>query len=57
MTGTWQPDGRTINPLSAPSAFDPAGTVTFAALAAGIKPLFWRRLRARAFEQIIVTMV
>ena len=35
---TWQPDGRTINPVtSAPSAYDAAGTVTFANLA-GLDP-------------------
>jgi subtilisin-like proprotein convertase family protein len=32
LTGTWQPDGRAINPQSAPTAFDAPGTVTFAAL-------------------------
>ncbi len=35
---TWQPDGRTINPVtSAPSAYDAAGTTTFANLA-GLSP-------------------
>ena len=35
---TWQPDGRTINPVtSVPSAFDAAGTVTFANLT-GLNP-------------------
>ena len=29
-TGIWQPDGRAINPLSAPSAFDAATPTTFA---------------------------
>jgi hypothetical protein len=29
LTGTWQPDGRAINPLGAPSTFDAAGTVNF----------------------------
>ena len=34
----WQPDGRTINPVtSSPSAFDAAGTVTFAAFS-GMNP-------------------
>ena len=32
LTGTWQPDGRAIDPQSPSSAFDAAGTVTFAAL-------------------------
>jgi hypothetical protein len=30
LTGTWQPDGRTINPQSSPGAFDSAGRVSFA---------------------------
>ncbi|HOX56451.1 MAG TPA: PEP-CTERM sorting domain-containing protein [Candidatus Paceibacterota bacterium] len=30
LTGTWDPDGRTISPLSTPDKFDAAGTVTFA---------------------------
>ncbi len=35
---TWQPDGRTINPVtSAPSDYDAAGTVTFANLT-GLSP-------------------
>jgi subtilisin-like proprotein convertase family protein len=29
LTGTWQPDARDIDPLSAPSAFDAAGTANF----------------------------
>jgi hypothetical protein len=29
-SGTWQPDGRNISPLGAPSSFDPAGNVRFA---------------------------
>jgi hypothetical protein len=29
-SGTWQPDGRNISPLGAPSSFDAAGTVSFA---------------------------
>jgi hypothetical protein len=29
LTGTWQPDGRAIDPQSSPSSFDAPGTVTF----------------------------
>jgi hypothetical protein len=29
LTGTWQPDGRGLDPLSAAAAFDAAGTATF----------------------------
>ena len=29
LTGTWQPDGRAVDPLSAPSAFDSASRVNF----------------------------
>jgi hypothetical protein len=29
LTGTWQPDGRNIDPLSSPGAFDSASRVTF----------------------------
>ena len=29
MTGTWQPDGRTIDPLSSPGNFDSASRVGF----------------------------
>src|ERR1035441_3726888 len=29
LTGTWQPDGRAIDPQSSPSAFDSAGRVSF----------------------------
>jgi hypothetical protein len=35
LTGTWQPDGRTVNPglaSSSPGSFDAPGTVTFGAL-------------------------
>lgn len=37
-TGTWQPDGRAIDPLSAASAFDLAGTATFANRFSGMNP-------------------
>ena len=30
LTGTWQPDGRAIDPLSTPGSFDSATPVTFA---------------------------
>jgi hypothetical protein len=29
LTGTWQPDGRAIDPQGAPNTFDAAGTVNF----------------------------
>jgi hypothetical protein len=29
LTGTWQPDGRAIDPLSAPGSFDSASRVNF----------------------------
>ena len=32
LAGTWQPDGRAIDPLSAPGSFDSASRVTFGAL-------------------------
>lgn len=37
LTGTWQPDGRTIDPGSVPSAFDAAGTADFGSFT-GVNP-------------------
>ena len=56
LTGTWQPDGRAIDPQSSPGAFDSAGTVTFAALN-GLNPngtwtLFIADLSAGAAEPL-----
>ena len=31
LTGTWQPDGRTISPLSSPASFDSASRINFSA--------------------------
>jgi hypothetical protein len=33
LTGTWQPDGRNIDPNSSGAAFDSAGRITFSSLA------------------------
>ncbi len=35
LTGTWQPDGRAIDPNSSPSAFDSAGRIGFDSYANG----------------------
>ncbi|MCC7374950.1 MAG: cadherin-like domain-containing protein [Verrucomicrobiales bacterium] len=37
LTGTWQPDGRAIDPLSTPADFDAAGSAGFGALS-GLDP-------------------
>src|ERR1017187_1448309 len=55
LTGTWQPDGRAIDPLGAPSTFDAAGTVTFGSYT-GLNPngtwtLFLADLSAGAQRQ------
>jgi hypothetical protein len=57
LTGTWQPDGRAIDPLGAPSTFDAAGTVTFGSYT-GLNPngtwtLFLADLSAGAQSQLI----
>ena len=57
LTGTWQPDGRAIDPLGAPSTFDAAGTVTFGSYT-GMNPngtwtLFLADLSAGAQSQLI----
>jgi subtilisin-like proprotein convertase family protein len=38
LTGTWQPDGRGIDPASAPSAFDTASTTTNFSTFTGLNP-------------------
>src|ERR1035437_3050659 len=57
LTGTWQPDGRAIDPLGAPSTFDAPGTVTFGSYT-GLNPngtwtLFLADLSAGAQSQLV----
>jgi hypothetical protein len=57
LTGTWQPDGRNIDPQSAPSAFDSASRVNFGSFnnmsPNGTWTLFFADLSAGAQSQIV----
>jgi len=57
LTGTWQPDGRNIDPQSAPTAFDSASRVSFGSYN-GMNPngtwtLFLADLSAGAQSQLV----
>jgi hypothetical protein len=57
LTGTWQPDGRAIDPQSSPSAFDSASRVSFGSYN-GLNPngtwtLFIADMSAGAQSQLV----